>query len=102
MVERPLRCSVTAPTRSKTPPASSMSFLTLGAKFEPVVVAYALRVRAKQAANEIIIVVLLGIDCNCASPWMAVRRTLRAEERPAVRKKRRTSSGAVGWLMTPP
>lgn len=46
--------------------------------------------------------VLLGMDFSCDSPWIAARMTFRAEERPAVWKKRRTSRGAVGWLMTPP
>lgn len=52
--------------------------------------------RAKQAANEIMIAVLLGIDCSCDSPWIAALMTFKADERPAVWKNRRTSSGAVG------
>jgi hypothetical protein len=46
--------------------------------------------------------VLLGIDCKRDSPWMAARRTFKAEDKPAARKNRLTSTGAVGWLMTPP
>jgi hypothetical protein len=78
-----------------------MSLRTLGASADPPAV-YALSERAKHAANEIIMVVLLGMDCSCDSPWMAVRMTLSAADSPAVRKYRRTSSGAVGWLMTLP
>jgi len=46
------------------------------------------------------ITVLLGIDFNRASPWTAARMTFNAEDRPAARKKRFTSIGAVGWLIT--
>lgn len=44
--------------------------------------------------------VLFGIDFRRDSPWTAARMTLRDEERPAARKKRFTSTGAVGWFMT--
>lgn len=33
---------------------------------------------------------------------MAARITFSAEERPAARKNRLTSTGAVGWFITPP
>lgn len=93
--ERPFLCCVMVPIRSRTPAASSMSFRILGAKVEPPEV-YALRVNAKQAANEIIMAVLFGMECNWASPWMAALITFKADDKPAVRKNRLTSMGAVG------
>lgn len=44
--------------------------------------------------------VLFGIDLRRDSPWTAARITLSEDDRPAARKKRFTSTGAVGWLMT--
>lgn len=61
-----------------------------------------LKLNAEHAANEIMITVLFGIDFNRDSPWMAALRTFNADERPAARKNLFTSSGAVGWLITPP
>lgn len=65
--ERPFRCFVTDPILSRTPAASTINLRTLGASADPSV-AYALRVNAKQAAKDIMMAVLLGIDCNCDSP----------------------------------
>jgi hypothetical protein len=55
---------------------------------------------AKHAAKEIMMQVLFGMDFSLDSPWTAARMTLRDDERPAERKKRFTSTGAVGWFMT--
>ena len=60
-VEKPFRCGVTVPIRSRTAATSSMSLRTLGARADPPE-AYELRLRAKQAANEIMIAVLFGMD----------------------------------------
>lgn len=87
--------------RSSTPAVSLIRFRTLGAKLDLLSPGVTLRLSAEQAAKEIIITVLFGIDLRRASPWMAARRTLRAEERAAARKNRLTSIGAVGWLITP-
>ena len=57
---------------------------------------------AKQAANETMMAVLLGMDFSSDSPRMAARITCSADERPAARKKWRTSTAAVGWLITLP
>lgn len=59
-----------------------------------------LRRSAKQAAKEIMMAVLLGMDFKRPSPCTAARMTFSAEERPAAWKKRLTSGGAVGWLIT--
>lgn len=75
---------------------------TLGARLDLLSPGVTLRLNAEQAAKDIMMTVLLGIDLRRASPCMAARRTLRADERPAARKKRFTSRGAVGWLITPP
>lgn len=61
MTDSPFRCRVTLPILSRTVAVSSMRFRTLGARADPPVV-YELRVRAKQAAKEIMMAVLLGID----------------------------------------
>lgn len=93
--ESPFLCGVTVPMRSSTAMASSINRLMLGASPEPSG-AYALMFKAKHAAKEIIMAVLFGIDCSCDSPWIAALITLRAADNPAVRKKMRTSTGAVG------
>lgn len=81
---------------------SSISVRTLGARtlllFPPDICV--LNFKAKQAAKDTIMAVLLGIEKSCTSPWTAARITFKAAERPAVLKKWRTSSGAVGWFMT--
>lgn len=96
----PFRWSVAVPIRSSTPAVSSISVRTLGARLEVPPESWPLRRRAKQAAKEIMMAVLLGMLESCSSPWMAERITFRAEERPAAWKKWRTSVGAVGWLIT--
>jgi hypothetical protein len=55
-----------------------------------------LRLRAEHAAKEIIMTVLFGIDFSRDSPCIAARRTFNADDKPAARKKRFTSIGAVG------
>lgn len=80
-----------------------MSVRTLGASALLVIVtpdSCVLSRRAKHAAKETMIAVLLGMLKSCFSPWTAARITFRAAERLAVRKNWRTSRGAVGWLMT--
>lgn len=72
----------------------------LGARLRLLLATIMLRLSAKQAANEIIMAVLFGIDLSRPSPWTAARITFRAEDSPAAWKKRFTSIGAVGWLMT--
>ena len=72
----------------------------LGAKLRLFLATIRLRRSAKQAAKEIMMAVLLGMDFRRPSPCTAARMTLRAEESPAAWKKRFTSIGAVGWLMT--
>jgi hypothetical protein len=46
--------------------------------------------------------VLFGMLLNSRSPRMAARITWMADDSPAARKKCRTSTAAVGWLMTLP
>jgi len=87
--------------RSSTAAVSSIRFRTLGARLDLLSPGVTLRLSAEQAAKEIMITVLFGIDFRRASPWMAARRTFSAEERAAARKNRLTSIGAVGWLITP-
>lgn len=73
-----------------------MSVRMLGARSELLPDVATLRLKAKHAANEIMIAVLFGIDFNCDSPCIAARMTLSADESPAVRKNCFTSFGAVG------
>lgn len=73
-----------------------MRFRTLGARLDLLSPGVMLRLRAEHAAKEIIMTVLFGIDFIRDSPWMAARRTFNADDRPAARKKRLTSTGAVG------
>lgn len=54
--------------RSSTPAVSSMRFRTLGAKLDLLSPGVTLRLSAEQAANEIIMTVLFGIDLRRASP----------------------------------
>jgi len=97
--DMPFRCLVMQPILSSTSAVSSIRVRTLGARFE-LPASWLLRRRAKQAANEIIIAVLLGMLESCPSPCIAARMTFRDDESPAAWKKCRTSVGAVGWLMT--
>lgn len=85
-----------APIRSRTPAVSSIRVRTLGARLDRLSPGVTLRLRAEHAANEIMMTVLFGMDLSRPSPWMAARRTFRAEDSPAARKKRFTSRGAVG------
>lgn len=87
--------------RSSTPAVSSIRLRTLGARLDWLSAGVTLRFSAEHAAKEIMMTVLLGMDFRRDSPWIAALRTFSAEERAAARKKRFTSSGAVGWLITP-
>lgn len=100
--EAPFRWLGVAPIRSRTPAVSSIRVRTLGAKLDLLSPGVTLRLSAEHAAKEIMMTVLLGIDLSRVSPCIAARRTFNAAESPAARKKRFTSMGAVGWLMTPP
>jgi len=97
--DMPFRCFVMDPILSNTSAVSSISVRTLGARFE-FPASWLLSRRAKLAAKEIIITVLLGMLESCPSPCIAARMTFRADDSPAAWKKWRTSVGAVGWLMT--
>lgn len=101
----PLRWRVMFPIFSINSAVSSIRVRTEGARafvlvlLAPVAICVLSR-RAKQAAKETIMAVLLGIEKSCFSPCTVARITFSAAERPAVRKKWRTSRGAVGWLST--
>lgn len=84
------------PIRSKTSAVSSINVRMLGAKLNSPLVVNVLSRRANNAAKEIMIELLFGIDFNCPSPWTATRMTLSAEARPAARKNLLTSIDAVG------
>lgn len=71
----------------------------LGARLDPLPSATVLTRSAKQAAKEIMMAVLFGMDRSCPSPCTATRSTLRAADKPAARKKCRAPRGAVLWLM---
>lgn len=88
------------PIRSSTSAVSSIRILILGARLGLFLATSRLRRSAKQAAKEIMIAVLLGMDFRRPSPWTAARMTFKAEESPEAWKKRFTSGGAVGWLIT--
>lgn len=88
--------------RSRTPAVSSISVRTLGARLDRLSPGVTLRLSAEQAAKEIMMTVLFGMDLSRDSPCIAARRTFSAEDRPAARKNRFTAVGAVGWLITPP
>lgn len=74
----------------------------LGARLRVFPSAIVLMLNAKHAAKVIMMAVLLGMDLRRPSPCTAARMTFNADESPAARKKRFTSTGAVGWLMTLP
>lgn len=84
--ERPLRWTGVEPILSKTSVVSAIKVLILGAKLEPRPSAIVLTLSAKQAAKDIMIAVLFGIDLSWFSPCTATRSTLSADERPAARK----------------
>lgn len=83
------------PRRSAKQAANEI--IMAGAPVSPRLGAAWLHARRRGAAG---IPVLLGMDVSCFSPWIAALITFKADDRPAEWKKRLTSVGAVGWLMT--
>lgn len=84
------------PIRSRTSAVSLIRLRTLGARLCSLSADVILRLSAAQAAKEIMITVLFGIDLSLDSAWMATRKTFKADESAAARKNRFTSKGAVG------
>ena len=92
----PFRCGGFEPILSRTSADSSIRILILGARLDVFPAPIVLRQNAKQAAKDIMIAVLFGIDFKRLSPCTAARMTFKDDERPAARKNRFTSIGAVG------